>query len=46
MTRTVKRDENAYARLGWLLVLFGFGGALLWAAFAPLDQGVAVPATR
>lgn len=45
MTRTVKRDENAYARLGWLLVLFGFGGALLWAAFAPLDQGVAVPAT-
>jgi protease secretion system membrane fusion protein len=43
--RPVKRDENAYARMGWLLVLFGFGGALLWAAFAPLDQGVAVSAT-
>ncbi|WXL27938.1 HlyD family type I secretion periplasmic adaptor subunit [Ectopseudomonas mendocina] len=31
--------------MGWLLVLLGFGGALLWATLAPLDQGVSVSAT-
>ncbi|MCU1717097.1 HlyD family type I secretion periplasmic adaptor subunit [Pseudomonas sp. 5P_3.1_Bac2] len=45
MSQSAKYDENAYARIGWLLVLVGFAGALLWAAFAPLDQGVSVPAT-
>ena len=42
---STKRDEQSYARLGWWLVILGLGGALLWAAWAPLDQGVAVPAT-
>ncbi|MBJ9975704.1 HlyD family type I secretion periplasmic adaptor subunit [Pseudomonas sp. S75] len=32
-------------RLGWLLTLLGFGGFMLWASLAPLDQGVAVPGT-
>ena len=45
MSQDGKRDEHAYVRIGWLLVLLGFGGALIWAAFAPLDQGVAVPST-
>lgn len=33
-------DEHHYARLGWVIVLVGFGGFMLWALFAPLDQGV------
>lgn len=36
-------DDRRFARLGWLIVLFGVGGFFLWAALAPLDQGV--PAT-
>lgn len=35
-------DERRHTRLGWWLVLAGFGGFLLWAALAPLDKGVAV----
>ncbi|MDF0490296.1 HlyD family type I secretion periplasmic adaptor subunit [Sphingomonas sp. H39-1-10] len=31
------------ARLGWLLLVLGFGGFVLWAAFAPLDNGVPMP---
>lgn len=34
------KDEEHYARLGWLILLIGFGGFLLWATFAPLDKGV------
>jgi protease secretion system membrane fusion protein len=45
MSRTRRRNEQSYARMGWLLVLLALGGALLWAALAPLDQGVAVPST-
>lgn len=36
----VEKDEHHYARLGWLVVIVGFGGFMLWALFAPLDQGV------
>jgi len=36
----VERDEFYYARLGWLILLFGFGGFLLWAFLAPLDKGI------
>lgn len=36
-------DDRRYSRLGWLLVLLGFGGFMLWAALAPLDQGVPAP---
>ena len=28
------------SRLGWLVLAIGFGGFMLWAALAPLDQGV------
>lgn len=34
-------DELDYAKLGWLVLGFGFGSFLLWASFAPLDKGVA-----
>ncbi|MET0859268.1 MAG: HlyD family type I secretion periplasmic adaptor subunit [Telluria sp.] len=37
---TVKTDARAYSRFGWIIVLIGFGGFLLWAMFAPLDKGV------
>jgi protease secretion system membrane fusion protein len=30
-------------RLGWWLLILGFGGFLLWAALAPLDNGVPMP---
>lgn len=40
-----ERDENHYARLGWIVVLVGFGGFMLWALFAPLDQGVSAQGT-
>ena len=36
----VNVDASAYARLGWIIVLIGVCGFLLWAAFAPLDKGV------
>lgn len=36
----VERDENYYVRLGTMILVFGFGGFVLWAMFAPLDQGV------
>ena len=40
-----ERDEHHYASLGWLVVLIGFGGFMLWALFAPLDQGVSAQGT-
>jgi protease secretion system membrane fusion protein len=36
----VDTNSGAYSRLGWIIVLFGVGGFLLWALFAPLDKGV------
>ena len=36
----VKTDAFALIRLGWLTVLLGLGGFLLWGFLAPLDQGV------
>jgi len=36
----VDTDETSHARLGWLIVLAGVGGFLIWATFAPLDKGV------
>ncbi|AOR64784.1 HlyD family type I secretion periplasmic adaptor subunit [Pectobacterium wasabiae] len=42
MNQRAQRDEKRAVRLGWLLVLAGFGGFLLWALFAPLDKGVMV----
>lgn len=34
------RDANYYARVGWRVLIWGFGGLLLWASFAPIDRGV------
>ncbi|EFO1665476.1 HlyD family type I secretion periplasmic adaptor subunit [Escherichia coli] len=34
-------DERHYTRLGWLVLGVGVVGFLAWAAFAPLDKGVA-----
>ncbi|MET0263986.1 MAG: HlyD family type I secretion periplasmic adaptor subunit [Duganella sp.] len=42
---TVNTDARSYARIGWLIVLLGVGGFLLWAIFAPLDKGVPVSGT-
>lgn len=36
-------DERKYTRFGWLVIGIGLCGFLLWAAFAPLDKGVASP---
>ncbi|WP_409159364.1 HlyD family type I secretion periplasmic adaptor subunit [Pectobacterium sp. B2J-2] len=35
-------DASRYLKHGLWLILFGFGGLLLWAGMAPLDKGVAV----
>ncbi|MYM23165.1 HlyD family type I secretion periplasmic adaptor subunit [Duganella sp. FT135W] len=37
---TVNTDSGAYAKVGWIVVLAGVLGFLLWATFAPLDKGV------
>ncbi|MBS1187372.1 MAG: type secretion rane fusion protein, HlyD family [Burkholderiaceae bacterium] len=35
----VETDDRQHTRIGWLVVLVGVGGFLLWACLAPLDQG-------
>jgi membrane fusion protein, protease secretion system len=42
---TVNTDARVYARLGWLIVLFGVVGFVIWAVFAPLDKGVPLSGT-
>lgn len=37
---TVETDARVYSRLGWLIVLVGVVGFLIWASVAPLDKGV------
>ena len=41
----VETDETVHTRLGWWIVLAGFGGFILWASFAPLDKGVPITGT-
>ncbi|USX15517.1 HlyD family type I secretion periplasmic adaptor subunit [Oxalobacteraceae bacterium OTU3CAMAD1] len=41
----VNTDARVYARIGWLIVLLGMGGFLLWAFLAPLDKGVPMSGT-
>lgn len=41
----VSTDDRRYARIGWLIVLLGVGGFLLWAGLAPLDKGVPAQGT-
>ncbi|MFZ6648665.1 HlyD family type I secretion periplasmic adaptor subunit [Undibacterium sp. TJN25] len=38
-------DASAHSRLGWIIIILGVGGFLLWAMFAPLDKGVPVNGT-
>lgn len=38
-------DTRGPIRLGFWILIVGFGAFLLWAAFAPLDEGVSAPAT-
>ncbi|BEM76860.1 metalloprotease secretion protein [Serratia marcescens] len=39
----IPQDERRFTRLGWLVVGIGLFGFFIWAAFAPLDKGVASP---
>ena len=41
----VNTDARAYSRMGWMIVLLGVGGFLLWALLAPLDKGVPLSGT-
>ncbi|MGZ9046624.1 MAG: HlyD family type I secretion periplasmic adaptor subunit [Telluria sp.] len=41
----VNTDAGAYSKLGWIIVLIGVGGFLLWALLAPLDKGVPMSGT-
>lgn len=41
----VATDPTSYARLGWVIVLVGVLGFMLWAFLAPLDKGVPVSGT-
>lgn len=41
----VDTDDRKWSRLGWFVVLFGFGGFMLWALLAPLDKGVPMSGT-
>lgn len=34
------RDAHFYTRIGWRVLIWGFGGFILWACFAPIDRGV------
>ena len=40
ITREPQSDTHSPIRLGIWIIIIGFGGFLLWAAFAPLDEGV------
>lgn len=37
---TVNTDAGAYSKVGWIVVLVGVIGFLVWASVAPLDKGV------
>lgn len=41
----LQTDTRPAIRLGFWVLVVGFGLFLLWAAFAPLDEGVSAPAT-
>lgn len=45
MPPALDTDESRFVRIGWVIVLVGVIGSLLWAAFAPLDKGVPVQGT-
>jgi protease secretion system membrane fusion protein len=45
VAEAVKTDARSYTRLGWLIVLLGVGGFVVWSMFAPLDRGVPLSGT-
>jgi protease secretion system membrane fusion protein len=45
LVHEVKTEAATYTRLGWLIILLGVGGFLLWALVAPLDKGVPLSGT-
>lgn len=38
--QTKAHDFDHFIRIGWRVILFAFGGFMIWASFAPLDKGV------
>ncbi len=42
---SIQTNALPHALLGWVLVVAGLGGFLVWASLAPLDQGVPVTGT-
>ncbi|WP_394807572.1 HlyD family type I secretion periplasmic adaptor subunit [Nitrosomonas sp.] len=45
LSNQVETDETPHTKLGWWIVLAGFGGFILWASFAPLEKGVPISGT-
>ena len=45
LTNSIDSNINQYTRLGWLIIIGGIGGFLLWASLAPLDKGVPLTGT-
>ena len=41
----VQTDTTWHTRLGWWIVLAGFGGFFVWASLAPLEKGVPLSGT-
>lgn len=41
----IPQNEHLWLRVGWLVSLIGFFAFFIWAAFAPLDKGVATTGT-
>ncbi|MES2351106.1 MAG: HlyD family type I secretion periplasmic adaptor subunit [Pseudomonadota bacterium] len=41
----VQTDAGVYSKLGWLVIVIGVLGFLIWASVAPLDKGVPMPGT-
>ena len=41
----VNTDATSYSRIGWLIMIVGVFGFILWASFAPLDKGVPMSGT-
>lgn len=41
----VNTDARSFSRVGWMIVLIGFGAFILWGMFAPLDKGVPLSGT-
>ncbi|MCR0999112.1 HlyD family type I secretion periplasmic adaptor subunit [Serratia sp. JUb9] len=42
-SQLIPLDERRFTRMGWLVIGIGLFGFFIWAAFAPLDKGVASP---